>query len=325
MPNKMIRPIIVIGLLAMIAVVLYLTYWLIGIDVITVGQLQRGLSRRSARVVAMIIVAITMGMTGLFFQTLTQNRILTPSVIGFDATFVLSQTLIVFIFGSSTVLIANPYYNFMISTAVMVGSSLLLYGFVLKKGRNNLALLLLVGLVFRTLMGSLTSFLSRIIDPDDFLVVTSRSMASLSNMNTDILWYLALPIMIVVIVLMSLDTKSFDVMNLGEDQAKSLGVSYYKLMNRNLVYIAILISISTALVGPLMFLGLITVNLAREILKTDYHRPLLWVSSLLGIVFLVLGQFMLTTLNLNTSLAVLINLVGGLYMISILVKGDKKA
>lgn len=325
MPNKMIRPIIVIGLLAMIAVILYLTYWLIGIDVITVGQIQRGLSRRSARVVAMIIVAITMGMTGLFFQTLTQNRILTPSVIGFDATFVLSQTLIVFIFGSSTVLIANPYYNFMISTAVMVGSSLLLYGFVLKKGRNNLALLLLVGLVFRTLMGSLTSFLSRIIDPDDFLVVTSRSMASLSNMNTDILWYLALPIMIVVIVLMSLDTKSFDVMNLGEDQAKSLGVSYYKLMNRNLVYIAILISISTALVGPLMFLGLITVNLAREILKTDYHRPLLWVSSLLGIVFLVLGQFMLTTLNLNTSLAVLINLVGGLYMISILVKGDKKA
>lgn len=325
MPNKMFKPIIVIGLLTLIAVVLYLTYWLIGIDVITVGQLQRGLSRRSARVVAMIIVAITMGMTGLFFQTLTQNRILTPSVIGFDATFVLSQTLIVFIFGSSTVLIANPYYNFMISTAVMVGSSLLLYGFVLKKGRNNLALLLLVGLVFRTLMGSLTSFLSRIIDPDDFLVVTSRSMASLSNMNTDILWYLALPIMIVVIVLMSLDTKSFDVMNLGEDQAKSLGVSYYKLMNRNLVYIAILISISTALVGPLMFLGLITVNLAREILKTDYHRPLLWVSSLLGIVFLVLGQFMLTTLNLNTSLAVLINLVGGLYMISILVKGDKKA
>jgi iron complex transport system permease protein len=144
-------------------------------------------------------------------------------------------------------------------------------------------------------------------------------------MNTDILWYLALPILVIVIILMAKDTKSFDVMNLGEDQAKSLGISYYKLMNRHLIYIAILISVSTALVGPLMFLGLITVNLSREILKTDYHKPLLWMSSLLGIVFLVLGQFILTTLNLNTSLATLINLIGGLYMISILVKGEKQA
>lgn len=324
MPNKYLKTMIWIGLLVVASVTLYLTFWLFGIDVITIGQLERGLSRRASRIVAMIVVAITMGMTGLFFQTLTQNRILTPSVIGFDSTFVLSQTLIVFLFGSSSLLISNPYYNFVISTTVMVVSSLVLYGFVLKKGKNNLALLLLVGLVFRTLMGSLTSFLSRIIDPDDFLVVTSRSMASLSNMNTDILWYLALPIMVVIIVLMSRDTKSFDVMNLGEDQAKSLGVSYYKLMNRNLIYIAILISVSTALVGPLMFLGLITVNLARELLKTDYHKLLLWMSSMLGVVFLVLGQFVLTTFNLNTSLAVLINLIGGLYMISILVKGDKK-
>jgi iron complex transport system permease protein len=325
MPNKFFKPVMIVGLFALVAVILYLTYWLIGIDVITIGQLQRGLSRRGARVVAMIVVAITMGITGLFFQTLTQNRILTPSVIGFDSTFVLSQTLIVFIFGSSTVLISNPYYNFILSTWMMVFSSLLLYGFVLKKGKNNLALLLLVGLVFRTLMGSLTSFISRIIDPDDFLVVTSRTMASLTNMNTEILWYLALPILAIVIVLMARDTRSFDVMNLGEDQAKSLGVSYHKLMNRHLVYIAILISVSTALVGPLMFLGLITVNLAREILKTDYHKPLLWMSSLLGIVFLVLGQFTLTTLNLNTSLSTLINLVGGLYMITVLVKGEKKA
>ena len=325
MPNKFFKPVMIVGLVALVAVILYLTYWLIGIDVITIGQLQRGLSRRGARVVAMIVVAITMGITGLFFQTLTQNRILTPSVIGFDSTFVLSQTLIVFMFGSSTILISNPYYNFILSTWMMVFSSLLLYGFVLKKGKNNLALLLLVGLVFRTLMGSLTSFISRIIDPDDFLVVTSRSMASLTNMNTEILWYLALPILAIVIVLMARDTRSFDVMNLGEDQAKSLGVSYHKLMNRHLVYIAILISVSTALVGPLMFLGLITVNLAREILKTDYHKPLLWMSSLLGIVFLVLGQFTLTTLNLNTSLSTLINLVGGLYMITVLVKGEKKA
>ena len=86
-------------------------------------------------------------------------------------------------------------------------------------------------------------------------------------MNTDILWTLALPIMVVVVIFMFRDLKYYDVMNLGEDQAKSLGVDYLGIQNRSLIWIAILISVSTALVGPLMFLGLITVNLAREILK----------------------------------------------------------
>ncbi|MDY0210721.1 MAG: iron chelate uptake ABC transporter family permease subunit [Acholeplasma sp.] len=325
MQSKHLKPILILGAIAAVAVVLYLFYWLIGIDVITVGQLNRGLFRRSSRIVAMIIVAITMGITGLVFQTMTNNRILTPSVIGFDSTFVLSQTLIVFIFGSQTVLIANPYYNFVLSSVVMVLTSMLLYGFVLRKGKNNLALLLLVGLVFRTLMGSLTSFLNRVIDPDDFLVVTQLAMPSLTNMNTEILWYIALPMMMVALIFLIKDLKYFDVMNLGEDQAKSLGVNYLKLMNKSLVLIAVLISVSTALVGPLMFLGLISVNLAREILKTDYHKPLFVVSALLGILFLVLGQFILQVFELNTSLAVLINLVGGIYMIYILIKGDKKS
>lgn len=325
MQSRHIKPITIISIIALSAVLLYLFYWLAGVDVITVGQLTRGLSRRLSRVVAMIIVAITMGITGLVFQTLTHNRVLTPSVIGFDSTFILSQTLIVFVFGSQTILIANAYYNFILSTALMVGTSMLLYGFVLRKGKNNLALLLLVGMVFRTLMGSLTSFLNRVIDPEDFLVVTSRTMPSLTNMNTDILWLVALPVMVITLLFMIKDLKYFDVMNLGEDQAKSLGIDYLKMMNKSLILISILISVSTALVGPLMFLGLLSVNLAREILKTDYHKPIFFVSSVLGIVFLVLGQFVLQVFKLNTSLSVLINLVGGIYMIIILIKGDKKS
>lgn len=295
-------------------------YWLFGLEQITVGQLNRGLTRRGTRVVAMILVSVIMAITSLKFQTMTQNRILTPSMIGFDSTFVLTQTLIVFIFGGFSQLIANPYYNFLLSAILMVLVSFVLYGLVLKKGKNNLALLLLVGLVFRTLMSSVTSFLSKIIDPDDFNIVVSQTMPSLNNMNTDILWFLGLPISLIVVVLMLFDLKYYDVMNLGEDQAKSLGVSYNRVTNRGLVYIAILISVSTALVGTLTFLGLITVNLARERLKTDFHKPLLILSSVFGLIFLVLGQFLIQTFRLNTNLSVFINLVGGLYMIYLLLK-----
>lgn len=325
MRNNTLKPMLILVIIAVVAIAFYMAYWLIEVDVITIGQLTRGLQRRSTRVVAMIVVAIAMAMTSLVFQTMTQNRILTPSVIGFDSTFVLSQTLIVFIFGSQTAFIANPFYNFLLTASLMVIVSLLLYGFILRKGKNNLALLLLIGLVFRTLMSSLTSFLNRIIDPDDFLLIVSKAMPSLTNMSTEILWILALPIMAIALFFMYKDLKYYDVMNLGEDQAKSLGVNYLGVMNRSLVWISILIAVSTALVGPLMFLGLITVNLARETLKKESHKLLFITASLFGIIFLVLGQFVLQVFKLNASLAVLINLVGGIYMIYILIKGDKKA
>ena len=181
MRNNTLKPTLILVFIAVIAIALYMAYWLIEVDVITIGQLTRGLQRRSTRVVAMVVVAITMAITSLIFQTMTQNRILTPSVIGFDSTFVLSQTVIVFIFGSQTALISNPFYNFLLTASLMVIVSLLLYGFILRKGKNNLALLLLIGLVIRTFMSSLTSFLNRVIDPDDFLVVTSKAMPSLTE------------------------------------------------------------------------------------------------------------------------------------------------
>lgn len=324
MLNKRRSTYFIFSVVAVAVILLYVFYWLVGLDEITIGQLERGLNRRTTRVVAMVLVSVIMAITSLKFQTMTQNRILTPSMIGFDSTFVLTQTLIVFLFGGFSTLITNPYYNFIVTTSLMVLFAFLLYGLILRKGKNNLALLLLVGLVFRTLMSSLTSFLSRIIDPDDFVTVMSNTMPSLTNMNTDILWYLALPISLVILGLMLFDLKYYDIMNLGEDQAKGLGVDYIKVTNRGLIYISILIAVSTALVGSLTFLGLITVNLARERLKTDYHKPILIISSLTGIIFLVGGQFILQTFKLNTSLAVFINLIGGLYMIRLLLKENKK-
>lgn len=324
MQSKQIKIISLLGIILIVFIGLYMTTWLIGIDSITSAQLSRGLTRRSSRIAAMIVVGITIGITALVFQTITQNRILTPSVIGFDSTFMLSQTFIVFLFGFSSPMLSNPYWNFILSAGLMVLVSFFLYGTILRKGKNNIGLLLLIGLVVRTLMSSITQFITMIMDPDEYLTITSRTMPSLTNMNTNILWYMAIPIMLIVVFLMIRDLKYLDVMVLGEDQAKSLGVDYVRVTNRNLIYIAILISVSTALVGPLMFLGLITVNISRELLKKSYHKPLLISTSILSILFLVAGQYLLQLFEINASLVVIINLIGGIYLIYMLIKGDQK-
>lgn len=138
MQSKQIKIISLLGIILIVFIGLYMTTWLIGIDSITSAQLSRGLTRRSSRIAAMIVVGITIGITALVFQTITQNRILTPSVIGFDSTFMLSQTLIVFLFGFSSPMLSNPYWNFILSAGLMVLVSFFLYGTILRKGKNKI-------------------------------------------------------------------------------------------------------------------------------------------------------------------------------------------
>ncbi len=70
-------------------------------------------------------------------------------------------------------------------------------------------------------------------------------------------------------------TKYLDVLSLGREQAVNLGVNYDHVVKRMLIVIAILVSISTALVGPITFLGLLVANVAHEFMRTYKHKYLI--------------------------------------------------
>jgi iron complex transport system permease protein len=230
-------------------------------------------SRKFSQVLGMIIASILIATTSLVFQTLTENRILTPSLIGFDAVFVTVQTLIVFIFTSSSVFYSNPYLNFFIASGLMVLISLSMYKMILKKNKNHLVFLLLVGMILSTLSRSLASFIQNIMDPMEFQSIVIRTEVTVSNMNTSII-YMVIPFAMLILGYFIVNLKTYDVMTLGESNAIGLGVEYQKKMNMALIYIAIAMSITTALIGPISFLWMITVNAAREVLKTHKHLPL---------------------------------------------------
>ena len=125
-------------------------------------------------------------------------------------------------------------------------------------------------------------------EPEEFDTLVLRTQMSISNMNTSIIW-LATPIMIMMIILMTRAHKTLDVMALGEDEAINLGVEYHKQNYLYMIYIAISMSVATALIGPMSFLGLITVNMSRELLKTNKHLPTIVLSSLIAVVFFING------------------------------------
>ena len=159
--------------------------------------------------------------------------------------------------------IVNESYNFIINVAVMVFASVLLYKVLFEKGKNNIFFLLLVGMIFGTLFKSLTTFIQVVIDPNEYLALQNSTMASLNNINTDVL-LIATIMIIAIIPFIYDDIKYLDVLSLGREQAINLGVDYDKLVKKMIIVIAqVLVSISTALIGPMTFLGLIVANVAR--------------------------------------------------------------
>jgi iron complex transport system permease protein len=116
-------------------------------------------------------------------------------------------------------------------------------------------------------------------------------------------------------------SSQLDVLHLGNSVAISLGIQLYRLQMISLILISLLVAISTALVGPVTFLGFIIANIAYTYFNTYRHRALLLVSSLIAVLFLVLGQFLVEhVFLLKTTLSVVIEFTGGLYFLFILLK-----
>ena len=202
----------------------------------------------------------------------------------------------------------------------MILLSSLLYKMMFKKENSNILFLLLVGMIGGTLFSSLSSFMQMVIDPNEYLVLQNKLFASFNNVNVDIL-FLSIVLVLLMIPFVWDDIKYYDVMSLGKDQAINLGVDYDKIMKKSFVIIAILIAISTSLVGPLTFLGILVANITREMMKTYKHSYLITVSILVSIFTLVFGQVLMERiLHLSTPVSVVINMIGGIYFMYLLYK-----
>lgn len=304
-----------LGILALSLVILMVLFLGVGLNS---NNFKYAISRRLPSLIAIILTGGTIAFSTMVFQTVTNNRILTPGVLGLDSLYMLIQTSVVFILGSQSKLSSNANINFLISVGLMLVFSLLLFKLIFSREGSNIYFLLLVGLIFGTLFQSLTSFMQLLIDPNEFTIIQDKMFASFNNINTEIL-LISIVVVIVTVVYSYKYIKILDVLSLGRENAINLGINYDRVVNRMLMVVTILVSVSTALVGPITFLGIIVTNLSREFLKTYKHSYLILGTVLTSTVALVGGQFIISRImNFNTTLSVIINFIGGLYFMYLL-------
>ncbi|MDN5708362.1 MAG: iron chelate uptake ABC transporter family permease subunit [Planococcus sp. (in: firmicutes)] len=287
------------------------------------GSFDYALPRRGVKVFAMVLTGVAIAYATVVFQTITHNRILTPSIMGLDSLYMLLQTVLIFFLGSGHITIINQQVNFLLSIAVMVIFALLFYKLLFKKDNQPIYFLLLIGIILGTFFGSVSTFLQVLIDPNEFQIVQDRMFASFNNVNADLVW-ISLLFIVVLIGLAWRHNASLDVLSLGRDTAVNLGVGYDALVKKMLVLSAVLIAIATALVGPITFFGLIVANLSYQFFRSYKHSVVIAGASIISIVALVGGQWVVEhVFTFNTTLSVIINFIGGVYFIYLLLKESR--
>lgn len=314
--RKSLRILIIFGVLALLSCALFVL-WNIDME-----NLDYNLPRRLIKIAAFILTGCAIGVSTVIFQTIAHNRILTPSIMGLDSLYLFIQTILIFVLGSGQLAMMDSTFDYFLSISIMLVFSLFLFKIIFSGGRQ-ITTVILAGIIFGSLFESLSTFMQVIIDPNEFLLVQNKMFASFNNINSSLLGTSAVIISLCLAYVFSCH-KKLDVMSLGRDISINLGIRYEARVTRFLLIISVLTAVSTALVGPVTFLGLITANLSRQLLKTYRHSYILVGAALSSIFALALGQFVTERIfNFGTTISVIINFAGGIYFIMIMLREGK--
>lgn len=278
---------------------------------------------RAPKLIAMLITAFSIGGASLVFQSIINNTIVTPCLLGMNSLYTLIHTAVVFFLGSSSVLASNANYSFAVDVVLMGIAATVIYNWMFKKTKHNVLYVLLVGTVLTSFFGSIQTTLTRVMDPNEYDSLLNTLVASFSNINSKIIG-LSLILLAGVIFALRRELALLDVLTLGKEQAVNLGVDYDRCVRRLLLGVTLCIAVATAMVGPISFLGLIIANLSRQMLKTFRHTQLVLGAVLFGMIVLVGGQLIVEHVySYAVPVSVFITVGGGLYFLYLILTRKK--
>ena len=314
------RKLLLMGALVLLCAAAYL---LVGVQFENAKLLQYAMKIRTPKLIAMLITAFAIGGASLVFQSVINNTIVTPCLLGMNSLYTLIHTAVVFVLGSGSVIATNANLSFGVDVVLMGVVATIIYSWIFKKTKHNVLHVLLVGTVLTSFFGSIQTTLTRVMDPNEYDTLLTTLVASFSNINSEIILFSVVLLAAIVFVLRK-DLALLDVLTLGKAQAINLGVDYDRCIRRLLLGVTLCIAVATAMVGPISFLGLIIANLSRQLLKTYRHTQLILGSALFGMIVLVGGQLIVEHVySYAVPVSVFITVGGGLYFLYLLLTRKK--
>ncbi|MDO4332781.1 MAG: iron chelate uptake ABC transporter family permease subunit [Eubacteriales bacterium] len=278
---------------------------------------------RTPKLVVMLITAFAIAGASLVFQTIINNVIVTPCLLGMNALYSLIHTAVVFVAGSTSLLATNSNLAFAVDLVLMAIVATIVYSFLFEKTHHNVLYILLIGTVLTSFFSSIQTTMTRIMDPNEYDSLLETLVASFENVNAEVI-VASLVVLAAVIFFLRKDLALLDVISLGKDQAINLGVDYDRCIRRLLLSVTLCIAVATAMVGPISFLGLIMANLSRQFLRTYRHSQLILGSTLFGMAILIGGELIVERIyHYAVPISVFIGVFGGLYFLYLLLTNKR--
>lgn len=278
---------------------------------------------RTPKLIVMLIAAFAIGGASIVFQSIINNTIVTPCLLGMNSLYSLIHTAVVFFVGSGSVLAVNANLSFVVDLLLMGLIATIIYSYLFKKTNHNVLYVLLIGTVLTSFFTSIQTTLTRVMDPNEYDTLLTSLVASFNNINSEII-VLSLVLLAALIFWLRKDLALLDVITLGKHQAINLGVDYDRCIRRLLLGVTLCIAVATAMIGPISFLGLIIANLSRQLLKTYRHSQLILGSTFFGMIVLVGGQMIVEHIfTYSVPISVFITVSGGLYFLYLLLKSRR--
>ena len=310
-------------ILALLVLLAAAAYMLVEVNFENEKLFRYAMRLRTPKLIVMLITAFAIGGASIVFQSIINNTIVTPCLLGMNSLYTLIHTAVVFFAGTGSFLALNANASFAVDVVLMGLVATVIYGWLFQKTRHNVLYVLLIGTVLSSFFSSIQTTLTRIMDPNEYDTLLTTLVASFSNVNSEII-LLSILLLSAVIFVLRKDLMLLDVLTLGKEQAINLGVDYDRSIRRLLLGVTLCIAVATAMVGPISFLGLIIANLARQFLKTYRHTQLILGSALFGMIVLVGGQLIVEhVFTYSIPVSVFITVGGGIYFLYLLLTAKK--
>lgn len=314
------RKLMILFIVTVIACVLYM---LVDLNFHNERLLRYALRLRTPKMIVMLITAFAIGSASIVFQSIINNTIVTPCLLGMNSLYTMIHTVVVFFAGAGSVLAMNANASFAVDLVLMGIVATVVYSYLFKKTKHNILYVLLIGTVMSSFFSSIQSTLTRVMDPNEYDTLLTSLVASFSNVNSEIIIFSVIVLFVIIFALRK-ELMLLDVLTLGKDQATNLGVDYDASVRKLLLGVTLCIAVATAMVGPISFLGLIVANLSRQLLQTYRHTQLILGASLIGMVILIFGQIIVEQVFVySVPISVLITTGGGIYFLYLLLRKGK--
>ena len=276
------------------------------------------LSLRLPTLVCMVIASLSIGVATLIFQSIVNNRIVTPALLGMNSIYSFLHTAAVFVLGTGSQLYLNANLAFAVDLVSMGVIATLLYWYLFKVTGHNILYIMLIGTVLSSLFGSLQTSMIRVMDPNEYDALLTTLVADFNNVNGEIIVFAVIALALIGIILRK-ELGLLDVISMGRNQAINLGVDYDTTIRRLLFGVVLCMAVATATIGPVSFLGLIVANLSRQVLKTYRHSHLIVGASLMGMLALIGGQLISQHIfHFTVPVSTFVTIAGGVYFLYLL-------